>query len=493
MKNLNVFIVLFILILTGCSKENSNNLNNYIPVTQGSFEVALPIPPVSNNSLTLIAQHTVQPIFSGHSSSVLGYQSGSILGTTMVVNSGDVLNVTLQNQLTEPSNIHWHGLITPANMDGHPEDVVQPGGSFNYTFPISQRAGLYWYHPHPDDYTAKQAYLGLAGAIIVRDNEEKALNLPSGEFEVPLIIQDKRINSDYSLDYTPTMNDVMTGYMGSYITVNGVYAPSHKVSSRNYRFRILNGSNGRIYNLALSNGASFRVIGSDGGLLSNAQTVTSLLLGPGERADLLVDFSTYSVGSEIFLENQLFSAGDAQGKQRFNIVKFIVNKKETDLFSLPLSLSSITPINENSAVKIRTFDISNPDMASMGGMNMGGMNMGGMSMKGMHRINNKSYDKSRIDETIQGGSTEIWVFDNSKGAEPHPMHIHGVQFQILDRTGGRNSLIASEKGWKDTVLLLPGEKVRVIMTFASYKGKYMIHCHNLEHEDDGMMLQFEII
>lgn len=208
---------------------------------------------------------------------------------------------------------------------------------------------------------------------------------------------------------------------------------------------------------------------------------------------MLVDFSTYDVGTELFLENQLFSAGDAQGKQRFNIVKFIVNKKEIDTFSLPSVLSSINPINESTAVKTRIFDISNPDMSAMGGMNMGGMNMGGMPMKGMHRINNKTYDKSRIDETILGGSTEIWVFDNSKGAEPHPMHIHGVQFQVLDRTGGRGGLIASEKGWKDTVLLLPGEKVRVIMTFASYKGKYMIHCHNLEHEDDGMMLQFEII
>ena len=113
-------------------------------------------------------------------------------------------------------------------------------------------------------------------------------------------------------------------------------------------------------------------------------------------------------------------------------------------------------------------------------------------MKGMHRINNKVYDKNRIDEVVTVGSTEIWVFDNSTGAEPHPMHIHGVQFQVLDRVGGRNSLIASEKGWKDTILLLPGEKVRVIMTFSNNKGLFMLHCHNLEHEDDGMMLQFEV-
>lgn len=261
MKNFNICLALIMLIITGCNKENTDNLKKYIPVAQGSFEIPLPIPSISNNSTTLIAQHTVQSIFNGHNSAVLGYQSGSILGPTIVVNTGEAINVKFQNNLTEPSNIHWHGLITPANMDGHPEDVIQPSASFNYNFSVFQRAGLYWYHPHPDGYTAKQAYLGLAGAIIVRDNEENALNLPSGVHEIPLVIQDKRINADYSLDYNPTMNDVMTGYMGPYVTVNGVYSPYHNVSTRTYRFRVLNGSNGRIYNLAFSNGASFKVIG----------------------------------------------------------------------------------------------------------------------------------------------------------------------------------------------------------------------------------------
>ena len=170
-------------------------------------------------------------------------------------------------------------------------------------------------------------------------------------------------------------------------------------------------------------------------------------------------------------------------------MKFRVSKSDKDSFTLPGSLSAIAPISKTNAIKIRTFDISNGGMGSMGGM----MGSSGMSMKGMHRINNKIYDKSRIDETVQSGTTEIWEFDNSKGTEPHPMHIHALQFQVLDRTGGRNSLIATEQGWKDTVLLLPGEKVRVIITFGQNKGKYVLHCHNLEHEDDGMMLQFEII
>jgi blue copper oxidase len=276
--------------------------------------------------------------------------------------------------------------------------------------------------------------------------------------------------------------------MGSNILVNGVYSPFKDVKTRNYRLRVLNGSNGRIYNLALSNGVSFSVIGSDGGLLPSPRTVSSLLLGPGERADLIVDFSNYAIGTELFLESKTFSAGATQGTQSFKIMKFKVTQKDKDSYTLPATLSAINSISKGNAMKTRSFDISNGGMG-----NMGGMGNGGMMMKGMHRINNKVYDHSRIDETVQSGSTEIWVFDNSLGNEPHPMHIHALQFQVLERSGGRNGLIPTEGGWKDTVLLLPGEKVSVIMTFGQNKGKYVLHCHNLEHEDDGMMLQFEII
>ena len=476
-----------------CMKDDmiENHDGEVILVDEGDFITPLPIPSVTNGQVTLTAQFTTSTIFSGKKSTVLGYQSGSILGPTIVVNSGENINVNFQNNLSENSNIHWHGLKVPANMDGHPEDVAQPGSSFNYNFTVSQRAGMYWYHPHPDGFTAKQAYLGLAGVFLVRDAEEQKLNLPSGDFEIPLVIQDKRISSNYDLDYSPSMNDIMSGYMGSNILVNGVHNPYLNVSTLNYRLRVLNGSNGRIYNLALSSGESFAVIGADGGLLASPKTVNSLLLGPGERADLIVNFANYSVGTDLFLESKTFSAGTSQGTQSFRIMKFKVTQKEDDTYSLPTTLSAINPISESEAIKTRTFDISN---SSMGGMNgMGGMGNSGMMMKGMHQINNKVYDKSRIDETVQSGTTEIWVFDNSKGTEPHPMHIHAIQFQVLDRTGGRNNLIVSEKGWKDTVLLLPGEKVRVIITFGQNKGKYVLHCHNLEHEDDGMMLQFEII
>lgn len=456
-----------------------------VNVIEGSFDVALPIPSVINGQGGLVAQSTGFSIFKGKTSKVLGYQSGSILGPTIRLNSGSSVNINLQNHMSEPTNIHWHGLIIPANMDGHPEDIVQANSSFSYAFTVNQRASMYWYHPHPHGFTAKQAFKGLAGVFVVDDSEEQSLNLPSGAFEIPLVIQDKRIFPDFAIDYSPQMGEIMTGFMGQYVTVNGAYSPYLSVNKRHYRIRVLNGSNARIYNLALSNNASFAVIGSDGGLLATPQTANSLILGPGERVDLIVDFSSYIIGTDLFLISKIFSAGEAQGKQEFKIMKFAVSQDDTDSFSLPGTLSSMNIIPENTATKTRTFSISNPNMG------MGGHS--GMNMKGMHKINDKSYDPNRIDETVQVGTTEIWIFDNSKGDEPHPMHIHGMQFQVLDRTGGRNTIIPTEKGWKDTIMVMPGEKVRTIMTFHSNKGKYVVHCHNLEHEEDGMMLQFEVV
>jgi FtsP/CotA-like multicopper oxidase with cupredoxin domain len=267
--------------------------------------------------------------------------------------------------------------------------------------------------------------------------------------------------------------------------VNGIYSPNHKVATRWYRARILNGSTARVYNLALSNGASFTVIGSDGGLLSTAENATTLLLAPGERADILLNFSSGQIGTEIYLQSNSFSGGgEAQGSDSFKIMKFIVDRSETDSFTAPSSLSAIIPIPATQSSYNRNFDLKQADHNAHAGMNMGNME---------HTINGKSFDMNRVDFSVNAGVTEIWTFDNSASDEIHPMHIHGMQFQILDRTGGRGAVIAPERGWKDTVLMMAQEKVRVIMTFPNNKGKFILHCHNLEHEDSGMMLNYEIL
>ena len=466
-------------ILSAChTEEDMIGEPNWI--IEGSFDRPLTIPAVSNGSASLNAQFSVAELLKGRSSTTLSYANG-VLGPTIKANAGETVNVSLQNSLSEETNIHWHGLILPENMDGHPKDVASAGGSINYSLPIIQRAGTYWYHPHPHGLTAKQVFMGLAGMFIVNDPEEAALNLPSGEFEVPIILQDKHFEGN-NLEYSPNDDEIMTGYLGEQILVNGQHAPFLSVASTWYRLRILNGSTARVYNLALTGGKQMIIIGSDGGLLASPETASSILLGPGERIDILIDFTGLAINQEIYLVSNKFSEYNVQGRQSFSLLKFKVDRTGNSAFTLPSTLSNISALNSSLSVKTRTIDIAQ----MIGGD-------GGHGGMGRHSINGKIFEMDRVDETVSAGTTEIWEFDNSAGDEIHPMHIHGVQFQVLERTGGRNKVIASEKGWKDTILLMPGEKVSLIMTFPNYTGVFVFHCHNLEHEDDGMMLNYKII
>ncbi len=495
-------------LLQSCNGQNKMEMPaNNIKMMEGDFSTPLPSPPAFDlkNTTAFEARQTQVDILKEKKTNVYGYYDG-MLGKTFVVNKGDVINLQFTNTLPQATNIHWHGLIIPSEMDGFPSQVTLPGSAFQYQFSINQRAGTYWYHPHPDGLTAEQVMQGLAGFFIVRDEEEAALKLPGGASEIAFVIQDRRFKSNGDFDYNPTNMEVMTGFFGDYILVNGAYNPYKTVKAGWNRVRIINGSNARVFNLAFSNGQNFSVIGSDAGLLTVPETVTNILIAPGERIDMLIDFSN-AANKEIFLESKTFDGGGVQGKDAFKILKFTIGEKTNEPFTLPTTLSAIQKINSSSATKTRTFDISNASMHGGGMMNMkmdtedttektrnnrGEKGMNEMKM-GMHTINGVAYDAAVVNETVTAGATEIWVFDNSKGAEIHPMHFHGNHFQILERTGGRGKLIATEKGWKDTVMLLPGEKVSVITTFSQFKGKYVLHCHNLEHEDSGMMQNFEIV
>jgi blue copper oxidase len=458
------------MLLTACRKDGEI-MKSSIRITEGDFNYPLPaLQTVKASSARLTAKSNTANLVKGKTTRVLGYGDG-VLGPVLEINKNEQANIQFTNELNQESNIHWHGLIIPAEMDGGPNAAVSAGAGFNYSFPILQRAGAYWYHPHPHGKTGEQVHKGLAGLFLVRDEEEAALNLPSGENEIPLVLQDKRLYPDYSINYSPNMDEVMSGYFGQYILVNGAWSPVKEVSTKWHRLRVLNGSNARLFNLAFSNNKPFYIIGSDGGLLESAQAVESLFLAPGERADILVDFSNTSIGDEIFLENRSFNGGI-----------------EEDLFSLPSSLSVVEPINAANASSTRTFSIGTH--AGGGGHQDHG---GSASMKGMHTINGLVYKMNRVDVFVKSGDTEIWEFDNSMGDEIHPMHVHGLQFQVLERLGGRAAIEPIEKGWKDTVLVMPKEKVKVIMVFPAYKGIYMLHCHNLEHEDDGMMINFKIV
>ncbi|GAA5520260.1 multicopper oxidase family protein [Aliifodinibius salicampi] len=433
----------------------------------------------SRDDLTIAEQYTLDSL----------QFNGSLPGPTVRIKRGERFQVQFQNDIGQESIIHWHGMIVPPDMDGHPKDVISEG-IYSYDFAINQRAGTYWYHPHPHKITGPQVYRGLAGFFIVTDEEEQALNLPSGDYELPLVIQDRKIDDAGNIYYDPSMPErMMTGYLGEHILVNGIPNPYHEVQPRPYRLRLLNGSNARIYNIAFRNEQSFTVIGSDGGLLPQPVETKELLLAPGERADLLVDFSNGFSGSSAELISKEFSVpsnggmmgnmsqmmgggGPEQGSE-FPLMEFRIDNTSgtSSSMNLPQQLSEVNFPTEDDAVRTRRIELN-------------------MEMMTGHTINGRLFEMLRVDEEVTQGDSEIWEFVNNS-AVPHPMHIHAVQFKVLSRSGNRG-LHPTETGWKDTTLVMPGERVRIIIQFDAPKGLYVFHCHNLEHEDAGMMANLEI-
>jgi len=414
----------------------------------------LQIPPtvVSPSNYILNAAPGTADLGGGKFSSVLAY-NGFFPGPTFRANTGDTASIHFTNGLSEATTIHWHGMIVPTDADGQPQGLVAPGASYLYQFPIIQRACLNWYHPHPHMATGKQVVLGLAGAFIVNDTEEAALGLPSGAYEVPLIVRDANFDRAGNLIYNPTSS----GYLAKNPMVNGTRDPYLNVDTALYRFRVLNGASARLFKIALNNGAPFTLIGNDGGLLETAVQVSQIEFSPGERFDLLVDFRGLSVGTKVMLQD--LNAG-------WNLLEFNVTQGVTDNYAIPTTLSTITKLSNPVTTRSFSFD-------------------------GMTRINGKEYDLNRIDFQVPFSQTELWRF-TTNGNAPHPVHIHGASFQVQSRTGGRGVLFPWERGWKDTVLLNDRETVGVLIRFDGYRGRYLIHCHKLEHEDQGMMSNFVV-
>jgi FtsP/CotA-like multicopper oxidase with cupredoxin domain len=380
--------------------------------------------------------------------------NGSLPGPSFRARPGDTATITLDNQLPEQTITHWHGMMVNHANDGHPSYAIPTGGSYQYSFPVNQRAALNWYHPHPHMLTGEQVALGLAGAFIINDAEEDALGLPAGAHEVPLIVRDTNLDTAGNLVYRPRSG----GFLGSLPLVNGTRDPYLNVDTALYRFRILGGANARIFGLALGNGAQFILIGNDGGLLTSAATVSQVDLAPGERVDVLVDFRTVPVGTRIMLRD--LRAG-------WDLLEFRVTRQVNVPATVPTALSTVTKLAN--PLRTRTF-----------------------SFDGMSKINGLEYDVNRIDFQVPFGDVERWRFVTN-GNAPHPVHVHGASFQVVSRTGGRGRLYPWEGGWKDTVLLEDRETVEILIQFTAYRGEYLLHCHKLEHEDMGMMSNFLVV
>ena len=458
-------------------------------VSNGRFYRAASVSP---ENLTLTARQANVEIAPGVHSRILTWGDGPI-GPTIEARTGQRATILMRNQLTEPTIAHWHGLRPPEAADGHPRLAVGPGKNYAYDFEIGERSGLYWYHSHAHRRTAAQVYLGLAGLFIVRDDAEEALALPSGGRELSLILQDKRQDASGQLVYSDMGPQLMEGFLGEAPFVNGVRFPRIEVDSAQYRLRILGAANARIFRVALSNGSPLVLIGTDGGLLDVPATLTYVDIGTGERADLLVDFSGLVAGTVVRLQSLGFPSpsggmgmmgrggmgmggmgmgggGRPQGAQ-IDLLEFVVTRDVREMRPIPATLVPLQRLDRADARRQRVFRFDSVMMN--------------------HTINGRPFEMERVDERVPFGATEVWRFVND-APFPHPIHMHAVHFQVLMRTGGRGRVFPWERGWKDTVLVFPGEAVDVIARFDSQRGMFLLHCHNLEHEDNGMMMNFVI-
>lgn len=412
---------------------------------------------------------------------------------------------------------HLHGAATPSFSDGLPERWITPGQSVRYTYPNGQQAATLWYHDHALGITRLNVYAGLSGFYLLRDEQERALHLPADDYEIPLLVQDRTIDMQGQLAYLPTFDDGMPiapgiwapEFFGAFPVVNGAIYPCLEVEPRPYRFRVLNGSNSRVVRLFLNLARSvtdiphlvkFHQIGSDGGLLPAPVAMEKLLLGPAERADLIVDFSGLA-GKTVTLANDAaspFPGWSMLTPPRLPLYEFMQFRVTRPLqgaktiFVLPPAHPAPPPVEESS-ITVRDFILSESFDAK-------GHSLG-------VRINHKGYDDP-VTENVRLGSTEIWRFINTT-EDAHPMHLHLIQFRVLERQGydvgimrstGQLRLVGitrppepNEVGRKDTALVYPGEVLSIVAHFEGYTGRYVYHCHMLEHEDNDMMRPYEVL
>lgn len=476
--------------------------------TQYSFaQNPLYIPPVLNGpNYDLTMQNGTTTFITGYPSATMGF-NGNVLGPTLMMQAGQDVNINVLNSIGEESTVHWHGLHVSAENDGGPHSVIAANQTFSPAFTVLNKAATYWYHPHLHTNTDKQVSKGLQGMIIVKDAEEAALNLPRtyGVDDFPLIIQTKSIdpatgNIRYvSLDYSNS-----DGNKDDVKMVNATMNPYLNVPHQLVRFRLLNASDHRVFEFGLSTaGVYFNQITSDGGLLVAPYTINRLRLAPGERAEILIDFSIYAVGTNVQLMsfaaelpnglwgaamsglyiNQTGYSPNPLNGVNFSLLEFRVTPATaTPITSYPSALATITRIPEGDA------NITRYKYFAEGG--------GGVpSVIGDHS-SSSPYQENVVNERIKLNATEIWELESGDG-QYHPFHLHDVGFFILDRKKGSNAAVSpspGEQGLKDVVLINPGEIVRIITKFTDFTSDvpFVYHCHILPHEDTGMMHQFTV-
>jgi blue copper oxidase len=451
----------------------------FIPDTLSGIDFSLRIHDTSAQYMTGIPTHT------------MAYNDNSILGPTLIFRKGTTVHMHVENDLKDTTTVHWHGMHLPAIMDGGPHEPIAPGATWSPEWLVKNNAATYWYHPHLHMKTTEHIIKGLAGMIIVHDDAEEALNIPRtyGVDDIPLVLNDKRFNAN---------NQLVICHYGDTMMCNGTLNAQYNIPSQVVRFRVLNGANERSYNLGFSDDRDFYVIADDASLLNKPVAVKRYILSPGERIEILVNFSSQE-GETITLKaynsklpndipgtepNKLStpkSLRNKLGRRDFDILRLdITSPTSHALLTIPSTLVKTGGLDSTKASVIRTINMENATNCAIPSF-------------GCYTFNNNSYNMDNVDYKVRKGAVEIWQITNNSNIS-HPFHIHDVSFKILNRSDG--PVAAYEKGWKDVVLVRRGTTVRFIAKFADYADSvhpYMFHCHITMHEDAGMMGQFVVM
>ena len=419
--------------------------------------------------VNLTAAVTTLSLQPGVKSEVFAY-NGHVPGPTLDVREGDHVIIHFKNNLPEPTTVHWHGIHLPVESDGSPFQPIAPGETHDYAFIVRPgTAGTYWYHPHPDRRTGFAIGKGLFGGIVVHAADDPLVLIP----EKLLILSDNRFLHDGTIDFPEPAShhggiDEENGREGPVLFVNGHVMPALTIRSGEVqRWRIANASAGRIYRIALT-GHTFLQVGSDGGLFEKPVVLKEILLTTGERVEVLVRGSDVP-GAKSVLQNLPYDRYAPQTRpadwQTTSDLLTLETTNETPVtpIAIPATLRKITPLDTTKVTAVRTV------------------------VFGQGIINGKTMDMARVDVSTKVGATEIWEIENIVGMD-HPFHLHGFQFQVLDRDGVREPYVA----WKDMLNMPKHSTARIIVRYDDYPGKWMFHCHILDHEDHGMMGVLEV-
>ncbi|MFV9374335.1 multicopper oxidase CueO [Citrobacter portucalensis] len=506
---------------------------------------ALPIPDLltadASNRMQLVVQ-AGKSSFAGKTATTWGY-NGNLLGPAVKLNKGQSVTVDIHNQLAEETTLHWHGLEIPGEVDGGPQGIIPAGGKRSVTFTPDQRAATCWFHPHQHGKTGRQVAMGLAGLVLIEDEEIRKLMLPKqwGIDDVPVIIQDKQFSADGQVDYQLDIMTAAVGWFGDTLLTNGAIYPQHAAPRGWLRLRLLNGCNARSLNIAASDNRPLYVIASDGGLLAEPVKVTELPMLMGERFEVLVDVSDGKAFDLVTLPVSQMGMAIAPFDKPHPVMR-VQPLLITASGTLPDSLTSMPLLPSLEGLTVRKLQLSMDPMLDMMGMQMLMKKYGGQAMAGMdhgkmmghmnndnmghgnmnhgnmnhgemgnmqhgdmgnmkhgsfdfhnaNRINGQAFDMNKPMFAAAKGQHERWVISGQGDMMLHPFHIHGTQFRILSENG--KAPAAHRAGWKDTVRVEGGVS-EVLVKFdhdAPKEHAYMAHCHLLEHEDTGMMLGFTV-